>query len=73
MAEIDPDLRAAIAAYLSNAVADVPLPELGEGGFEQLVDMLAQGELAEMFRTLHAQLGRYPTFEDLKHGGMSMG
>ena len=47
MAEIDPDLRAAIAAYLSNAVADVPLPELGEGGFEQLVDMLAQGELAE--------------------------
>jgi hypothetical protein len=70
MAEFDTELKTAIAAYLhdANKVADVPLPELTEEDFDRLVEMTARGQMAKMFQVLHAQLGRYPTFEDLRHG-----
>jgi len=61
------ELKSAIAAYLrdANAVADVPLPELSEDGFNQFVEMMANGGMGKMFQTFHAQLGRYPTFAEL--------
>jgi hypothetical protein len=73
---VDPDLRAAIAAYLleSNAEATVPMPGLDDpAAFEQLVDMIARSGMVHMFRMMHGMLGRYPTFEDMKRGGLSMG
>jgi hypothetical protein len=75
MAEIDPDLRAAIAAYLraQSAEATTPLPDLDPAGFAALVEMMSRSDLAHMFRMMHGMQGRYPTFEELRRGGMSMG
>jgi hypothetical protein len=68
-AGIDPELRAAIAAYLRETNAAL-LSELGEDEFSQYIEVMARGSMAHIFRMMYGMLGRCPTSEDLNGGGL---
>ena len=70
-AGIDPELRAAIAAYLRETSAAL-LSEVGEDEFSQYVEVMSRGAMSHIFRMMYGALGRYPTAEDLNGGGLRM-
>jgi hypothetical protein len=83
--EIDPDLRAAIVAFFRawflRTGEESPESTLAlrarQDGFEDVVDRLLgendRHQFIKGFRMFHDKVGRYPTFEDMKRGGLSMG
>jgi hypothetical protein len=70
-AGIDPELRAAITAYLRETDA-ATLAEVGEAEFSQYVEVMSRSSMAHIFRMMYGVLGRYPTAEDMNRGGLSM-
>jgi hypothetical protein len=70
-AGIDPELRAAITAYLRETNAAL-LSEVGEDEFSQYVEVMSD-PMSHIFRMMYGALGRYPTAEDLNRGGLRMG
>ena len=79
MADIDPELRAAIVAYIRSWGTAERMAQHGDDGegFLQFVDGIIEREaartdsqsLVDMFRMAHDELGRYPTPEDLNRPG----
>ena len=69
MAEIDAELRTAIAAYLrawDSGGESFPL------SLEQMVDVFTNGDdwnITKMFRMFHDKAGRYPTLDELNPPG----
>ena len=76
MAEIDPELRAAMDAFLRAEQAHSNFPTRSPEEWENLVDANCQEggsfDTIEMFRAFHAILGRWPTYEETSDGPIKL-
>jgi hypothetical protein len=61
----DEEFRAAIIAFLHSWIRLEWLAEHGEEGFERMFNIAVNGNIGSMFRTFHAEHGRYPEYEEL--------
>jgi len=74
MAEINPEIRAAIHAFFRAWRGDNVL--LSEASFTHFVDKTIvenRGRLQEALLMFHATHGRYPTFEEMSRRGWRFG
>jgi len=62
---MDEELRTALTAFLRAWLRPEWLAENGEEDFEQLLNVTANGSIGSVFRSFHAEYGRYPTYVEM--------
>jgi hypothetical protein len=62
---MDDEFKSAITKFLYSWIRPEFLAEHGEEGFEQVFHVAVNGNIGSLFRTFHAEHGRYPEYEEI--------